>query len=154
MVIRDFDRQKYISAIEVSELVRCLPREHTQNIQSIWYKPASEFVAIGVPVEAGIKGAYFPEYRTIVVYDLVSKSLAKHIIAHEIGHYVYQTVLTSYKRKEWAQQIGGKPPFVSEYARTNVAEDFSECYATYTLNSNDIKLSSKKANFLRVNVFR
>ncbi len=153
MVIRDFDRQNFITPNEVAKLVKSLPAAHTRGIQVLWYKPAPEFQAMHLPISPGMKGAYFPEYRSIIIYDLENKQLAKHIIAHEVGHYVYHRVLTSYQRKEWATQIGGKPPFVTDYAKTNLAEDFSECYAAFAV-SHSTNISPRKRNFLAAQVFR
>lgn len=154
MIIRDFEKQKIISPQQVATLVKALPTAHFKGLQSILYKPAREFLAMQIPIDPGCRGAYYPEYRSVVIHDLESRAMAAHIIYHEIGHYVYHVVIGSYVRKDWFSRIGGKPPFATEYAKRGAGEDFAECYALYCLKSAKLHSSSPKYQFLKQRVFK
>ncbi len=154
MIIRDFDRQDILSPQEVAETVKKLPKAHLKGLQSILFKPAAEFQALQLEVSPGCKGAFYPEYRSIVIFDLIDQSMANHIILHEIGHYVYHRYLDSYIKKYWATEIWPKSKKVTAYGETNPVEGFAETYAIYAADSSKLASFAKKYNFMRAKVFK
>jgi hypothetical protein len=154
LIIRDFDRQSVVSPADVGALVRELPKSHLQGLQTILYKPMAEFLRLQISIGASCKGAFYPEYRAIIIFDLVDKSSAAHILYHEIGHYVFHRVIGTYLKKAWVHQIFGKCPASSEYGRRNAIEDFAETYALYAQNPATLAHLPAKSQFMRKNVFK
>jgi hypothetical protein len=79
----------------------------------------------------------------------------KQTITHEVGHNVYWN-LPSEQHAAWDKISTSSHPgeYVSNYARTNPKEDFSESYASYVLDPELLKdTSPAKYNFLCGNVF-
>lgn len=154
MIIKDFDRQSVLTPAEVAGLVKKLPKAHLQGLRTLLYKPAAEFLRLEIPVDLGCKGAFYPEFYAIVVFDTVSRAMAPHIIYHEIGHYVFHRVIDSYLKKEWVTQIYPRCGASTRYGERNPIEDFAETYALYAQNPADLAGSSPKSIFMRQKVFR
>lgn len=152
MVIRDFEKQKVLSPAQIADLVRRLPSHHLKGLQTILYKPIFEMRAL-TDVDPSCKGGYYPEYRAIIIHDLVNPDLGGHIVCHEIGHYVFHVIIGSYVRKQWTTTLGGRPPFTTEYSQRGPVEDFAENYALAALNSPKLKLNPGKNRFMQTQVF-
>lgn len=71
----------------------------------------------------------------------LSKAWAEEVTIHEVGHTKdYSTALFGMFRHESStNEIWGKPPYISNYAKTNHWEDFAESYANYHLNPDKLK---------------
>jgi WXG100 family type VII secretion target len=84
------------------------------------------------------------------------KGSMKGTIAHEVGHNVYYNVVPEKARNDWDALSNGSTAtqYVSDYAKTNVREDFAETYRTYMLDPDALKAASKdKYEFMRDRVF-
>ncbi len=153
MIIKDFNRQSIVSPEAVAAYVNALPRAHLRGLQTILYKPAHELRQLHIPIEQSCKGAFFPEFQSIIIFNLVDKSLAPHIIYHEIGHYVFHRVINSYVKKEWTTRIYSSSPPVSVYGGRNPVEDFAEAYAFYAQDPQLIAKNPVKQRFMRNKIF-
>lgn len=83
--------------------------------------------------------------------------IMKGTIAHEIGHNVYYNVISSEQRGAWNElsRNSGNDEYVSDYARTNIQEDFSETYKVYICDPEALReVSPEKYAFMRDRVFR
>lgn len=100
-------------------------------------------------------GLYYPNGMIVMKTDLY---YAHAICAHEIGHQIYYQELTPEERALWEKIHEEDDEFVSEYAKTNAAEDFAETYraAIITIVDPDrvAPYSKRKANFLKNNVYK
>lgn len=153
MIVKDFDRQSILSPSEVGALVKRLPKAHVLGLRTILYKPAAEFARLQIPIDLGCKGAFYPEFHAVVIFDLVNKSLAPHILYHEVGHYVFHRVLDSYVKKAWVMEICGQSQPTSDYGKRNPVEDFAESYAVYAQDPRRLTRIPAKHRFMRSKVF-
>lgn len=154
LVIRDFDRQAVISPEDVSKLVLTLPKHHYSGLRTIFYKPQFEMREYDLPIGQHCKGAYLEEYRAIVIFDLIDRAQSRHVILHEIGHYVFHQKLDATVRSKWTTKVRPNSPCISDYAKTNPAEDFAETYAFYSLSPNlTLRKTPAKHNFMKLHVF-
>ena len=153
MIVRDFDRQSVLSPAEVGRIVEGLPDAHLKGLQCILFKPMWELRQLGVDVSSGCRGAFYPEYRSIIIHDLEDRKMAKHIILHEIGHYVFHAIIGSYLKKEWVTEIFPRSRFVTQYASRNSGEDFAESYAVYASDPKVLSRISRKYYFMKNKVF-
>ena len=153
MIVRDFDKQRILSPAEVGAYVKRVPPKHLSGLQSILYKPQHELRSLHIDVDPGCKGAFYPEFRSIIIFDLVSRKLGPHILLHEIGHYVFHRYLDSFAKKEWVTKIWPKEQKITEYGKTSGVEDFAETYAIYLLDPSKLARCPRKAHFLKTKVF-
>ncbi len=83
------------------------------------------------------------------------KGQLEETIAHEVGHNVHAN-LSPEAQTTWEQisTTSGPDEFVSDYAKTDVYEDFAESYATYQHDSELLReASSAKYDFMRDEVY-
>ena len=151
-VIRGFEHSRLVSNHDIASLIKQAPKRHLESLKAIAFISASERLLYDVP-SSGEKGAYFPDYRSILFFDVDSIEACKHVLFHELGHFVFHQKITSYQRKQWASTLFTKRQFVSAYAATDPAEDFAESYAYYILDTQKIKAIPEKYHFLRFQVF-
>ena len=150
--IRGFEATKLTTNERVEELLRGVPSAHVNNLKAIAFVGREQYSLYDLP-SAGEQGAYFPDYRSILIFSATDRDACEHVIFHELGHLVFHQVLTSYQRKTWTTQLWTLRKFVSDYARTDPAEDFAESYAFCVLNPARIKTIAEKYHFLRFTVF-
>ena len=153
MIIKDFHRQHILLPSEVARLVNKLPKLHLVGLQTILYKPPYEFSRLQIPVASGCKGAFYPEFSSIIIYDLTNRFLAPHILYHEIGHYVFHRILDSYAKKKWSVEIYASCSATTAYGNKNAVEDFAEAYALYAVNPSLLAKSPPKYRYMRDQVF-
>lgn len=154
LAIKEFDNYHSLSGEQVKKIIISLPLRHIANLQSIVYSPTSEFNRLGMQVPISCQGAFYPDYRSVVIHQELPLEQFKHVLFHEIGHYVFHTIIGSYLKKEWVTKISRSQEYISDYARTNSSEDFSECYSFYAQKRFE-KFSgvTPKLNFMRYKVF-
>ena len=94
-----------------------------------------------LPQKPGHFGLTYPREKVIEVYvrPTQSQSFLEHTIAHEIGHAVDLTLLTSSERQAWqvARGIKGKPwwPGDGTDDRSTGAGDFAESFAALQIRT-------------------
>ena len=99
-------------------------------------------------------------------YDRFSDMKKKYVVTHELGHNVATKLGDLDDSKEWLNISGWeglkdkwtvkkKDTFVSEYAKTNPAEDFAESFTAYRFNPHLLKLvSPEKYSFMKKYVYQ
>ena len=151
-VIRGFEHSGVVSNQQLAAMLKKAPKRHLESLKAIAFINSSEKAVYDVP-SAGEKGAYFPDYRSILFFDIESPDACEHVLFHELGHFVFHQKITSYQRKEWTNKLFIKRQFVSAYAATDPAEDFAESYAYYILDVQKMKAIPDKYHFMRFQVF-
>lgn len=135
LILKNFDQQRIVSQEEIISIIEKLPKHHLKGLKYIVYDPTRFFKRSYVMPEITnyqIKGQYIPELLdAIIIYEIAGKESFKHILLHEIGHFVFQKILKPKDRNFWLTQLYSKKNFISDYARTNVQEDFAESYSFY-----------------------
>ena len=137
IIVKNFSKQKVISPEEIADLIKSAPESHLKGLKFVVYDPTRfyqrSYVQPVIP-DRRVKGQYYSDMLdAIIIYEIKSKSMFSHILFHELGHYVFQRILTPEQRKLWVTELYPLKVFVSDYARTNAQEDFSESYAFYAL---------------------
>lgn len=154
IAIKDFEHYRCLSGERVKQVLTTLPFNHLKGLQSVVYSPTYEFNRLGINVPASCQGAFYPDYRSVVIHKELSIEQFKHVLFHEVGHYVFHTKIGSYLKKEWVTKISRSQEYISDYARTNCSEDFSECYSFFAQKKFDkFTPFPDKLSFMRYKVF-
>ena len=85
----------------------------------------------------------------------VDRGSMEHTLTHEVGHNIYYNMGES-NMSFWNQLSthSGVDGYVSNYARTNVREDFAESYASYVRDPELLQeVNSQKYTFMKHQVF-
>jgi hypothetical protein len=151
-----FAEQSIVSTDDIVAAVDRVPNHQLEGLRGIIYDPervTQELTPIPEPWRFRIKGAFFQSQRCIVVYDFANRERFEHILFHEIGHYVFQYILDSFKRKRWVTELYPESRHVTPVASRNANEDFAESYATFLLEPERLLQIPKKHAFMRGDVF-
>jgi hypothetical protein len=85
--------------------------------------------------DSNIAGQY--SNRRIGLRTTLNERVTAEVLAHEIGHLAFATILTSAQRSEYSrlhnQSSGGD--FVTDYAQTNQNEDFADTFEEYMVDT-------------------
>ena len=96
-------------------------------------------------VTENTSGLYNPATTNIKIF---SKGRRPHNVIrtayHEVGHYVWYEWLSYSIRKEYRDIFNQTTEWVSDYAKTEVDEDFAETYMEYALN---VEIPSDRKEF-------
>jgi hypothetical protein len=159
--ISNFELSNIANTEDVSEYLRdTIPQSHLENCPSICYEP--------IPNELypNAKGTFSRDSHEICIWgeELAGAEELKATLSHEIGHNVHENMMTNnpelaekwdnlhQKSFELSQQNGSG--FVSEYAKTNVYEDFADSYTAYIGDPEKLQFyNPEKYEFMRDNVF-
>ncbi|MRX26867.1 hypothetical protein [Kangiella sp. HZ709] len=138
IAVKNFNKQTLISPEEVAELIKKAPASHLKGLRYVVYDPnrfyQRSYVQPVIP-DRRVKGQYYPDMLdAIIIYEIKDKKLFSHILYHELGHYVFQRLLSADQRKTWVTKLYNSGQFVSDYAKTNAQEDFAETYAFFIQN--------------------
>ena len=151
-----FRAQNVVTTDEIVAAIDRVPNHQLEGLRGIVYDPervTQELTPFPEPWRFRIKGAFFQSERCVVVYDFETKARFEHILYHEIGHYVYQYVLSSFRRKRWVTQLYPASRYVTKVASRNASEDFAESYATFLCEPQRLLQIPKKHAFIRGDVF-
>ena len=151
-----FGEQSVVTTDEIVAAVDRVPNYQLEGLRGVVYDPdrvTQELAPIAEPWRFRIKGAFFKSERCIVVYDFATRERFEHILYHEIGHYVFQYILDSYKRKRWVTELYPASSHITPVASRNANEDFAESYATYLCEPRRLLQIPKKHAFIRAEVF-
>ena len=151
-----FSAQTVVTTDEIVAAVDRVPNQQLEGLRGIVYDPdraTQELAPLPEPWRFRVKGAFFKSERCVVVYEFKDRSRFEHILFHEIGHYVFQYILDSFKRKRWVTELYPASHHVSAVASRNANEDFAESYATFLLEPERLLQIPKKHAFMRGDVF-
>jgi hypothetical protein len=160
--VKGFEKSGLMSNGDVQKyLGDTLPPDHIQPDRITEIKYPNEYK----PVEGGtVLGMCSTDTKTnvsnIEIYNQNptgsdDPNQLKQTIIHEVGHNVYWNQ-TPEQQAGWNKISQSSQPneYVSNYARTNTQEDFSETYASYVRDPELLKDTSMvKYNFMRDHVF-
>lgn len=156
--INGFELQSIVPTQYIVTEIDRIPSHHLAGLKEIRYDPYRETLnwlnnASVISESPHTKGMYLQGFRTIAIYNFNSKEQLFTILFHELGHYVYYTIIDSTVKKEWVTEVHTVKKYVSKYARRNASEDFAESYAQFLLNPNNLLHIPQKYNFIRNAVF-
>lgn len=153
IIVKGFKNQSIVTIEQLLSLVEKIPLTHKQKIKNIVYDPSRQWQRSYV-VPKTVNTRVGAQYHTapwafIVIYQFNSIAELTHMLYHEIGHHVYQHVLTSSQKKHWVTQIYPQKKFISDYAATNANEDFAETYSFYFHDSARCRSFADKYHFIQ-----
>ena len=151
-----FSAQNVVTTDEIVAAVDRVPSDQLEGLRGIIYDPdrvTQELAQLPEPWRFRVKGAFFKSERCIVVYEFPTRPRFEHILYHEIGHYVFQYILDSFRRKHWVTELYPDSPHVTPVASRNANEDFAESYATFLCDPQSLLQIPKKHAFMRAEVF-
>ena len=76
------------------------------------------------------------------------------MLFHELGHFVYFRVISSFEKKQWVTEVHPVEEAVTRYGRRNAAEDFAEAFALYVQAPGELAGLPGKYRFMRDAVFK
>jgi len=135
--ITGFSQQTIVSDRQIKSAFSLVPLLHRQSIHLIRYDPLRTIAnAINTfsdqTIPEAVQGSYYQSehLNAVVIWRFYSPEEFRHILYHEIGHYVFRNVLQQPARDKWLYGVRPRElKTVSDYACRNAKEDFSECYA-------------------------
>lgn len=156
--LSNFSWQSLVSVERILEEINRIPSHHLAGLKEICYDPYQDTLAKldadpRQPIKTNAMGMYLQGYRTIAVYKFNSEKELFKTLFHELGHYVYYTIIGSVVKKKWVTEAHCVKQYVTRYASRNASEDFAECYAEFLLNPANLQRIPKKYNFIRTEVF-
>lgn len=156
--VRGFNQQNIVPISKIISAIDKLPSHHIAGLKEICYDPQRQTLNLlqksdPLAESPQTKGMYLQGYRTIAIYDFKDEKQLFTVLFHELGHYVFYTVINTTIKKHWVTQIHKSKPFLNSYAERNASEDFAECYAEYLLNPVNLNRNKKKYNFINNCVF-
>lgn len=154
----NFNLQSIVPVNKVLDELNRIPSHHLAGLKEIRYDPSREsqtWVENTLTMNPQIKpiGMYLQGFRTIAIYSINSEKELFSVLFHELGHYVYYTIIDSRVKKQWVTEIHPEKRYVTNYAARNASEDFAECYAEFLLNPLNLQRIPNKYNFIRNAVF-
>lgn len=161
--VGNFESCGLLTNQEVADYLRdTLPPSHLENCPSIQYQ--SEYNA-DYP---NAIGSFDPMNSEICIWGPAERFEGAggmlETITHEVGHNVHENIMaqkpeiaerwSQLHEQSWQKFAQDGTGFVSDYARTNVYDDFAETYMTYVRDPEKLSFySPEKYEFMRTEVF-
>jgi hypothetical protein len=153
-----FKDNRLVKPMAVARALQLLPAHQLEGLKKITYEEKVTIKGlrgwVRLPGKSAHKGRYNQRDHTITIHLCSSRAQFFHTLFHELGHFVYFRILTSFEKKRWVQSVYKKEPAVTRYGQRNAAEDFAEGFALYVTAPHKLVAVSGKVGFLRDVVFR
>lgn len=157
VLISGFARQSQLSIEDIAAIVDSVPAFHLSGLDMITYDPGWETKSAQALLDASCpkrtKAVYIGAERRILVFNFDNASELRHALYHEIGHHIFERVISGALRKRWVTDITPNSNFVTPYAASNSDEDFAESYAIFLHDAERLREIPKKYAFLRDEIF-
>ncbi len=151
-----FAAQRIVNVDDIVGAIESIPNAHLAGLRGVIYDPeraTQELTAYPGSWSFTVKGAFFLQERCVVVYDFDSLAKFRHILFHEIGHYVFYWLLDHHVKHRWSTQLAPLRPHVTRIAARDPSEDFAECYAYYLRDGEALRRNPRKHEFMRRELF-
>jgi hypothetical protein len=161
--IGNFETSRLISGEHLAEQLRELPLTHLENCSSIRYEPESSYFSTN-PLTLAFFESDAREITVGPAKRFESENELLETVTHGVGHNVYEDILN--QRPELTEQwtdlhtqsqaafSNGEGGFVSDYARSDVREDFAETHKMYVHDPEYLRfVNPEKYEFMRNQVF-
>jgi hypothetical protein len=142
----------------VARALQLLPPHQLEGLKKISYEERALVPGlqrwVRLPGKSRHRGRYDHEEQAIMLHRCDSREQLFHALFHELGHFVYFRVISSFEKKHWVMKVHPRERPVSHYGRHNAAEDFAEAFALYVQRPEHLAELRYKYSFLRDVVFR
>lgn len=161
LLVANFDAQSIVTREEVIEHVLALPFTHISGIQVVRYDP-NRLIATTLgyvteqPTLVSSHGLFYHDRETavIVLFKFRDRTEFRHVLFHEVGHYVFLRKLWQEQRDAWMYRVRkDEPRVVTSYAAKNAREDFAETYAFWCTRNEELRRFPVRYRFFETEVF-
>lgn len=156
IILKDFHLQNVISVDDITAVVKGIPSAHIAGVKTIAYDPTryhQKSYYDPKPINYFVQGEYkIGPFEHILVYKFDNLQEFRHILFHEVGHHVFMKTLSSKDKKKWVFDVYPNSQHITEYSKSNAAEDFAESYAFFLHSPNKLKKIFKKYIFIKNNL--
>ena len=153
-----FKENRLVKPMAVARALQLLPAHQLEGLKKITYEEKVTIQGLRgwmrLPGKSAHKGRYNQQEHSMTIHLCSSRTLFFHTLFHELGHFVYFRILTSFEKKRWVQGVYKKEPAVTRYGQRNAAEDFAEAFAVYVTAPARLTATGPKYLFMRDVVFR
>jgi hypothetical protein len=149
--IAGFSQQDRIPIADIVAAIDVLPSFQLAGLREIVYAP--DWPRPSLSRFGSAYAQFIQRERKIVFYKLGSIELFRHVLYHEIGHFVYFLAISSKVKKLWVTEIFPRSDAVSAYGEQSASEDFAETYAFYVHDPKALSKMPEKEAFMRDCVF-
>jgi hypothetical protein len=127
----DVDKElpQTVARNKLENAIQTVPEKHLKKLRAV------QVVNLLKVHGERVGGAYYRPLNAIQVdYDALDTESGRWVVQHEIGHHVYDDLLTYNQKSEWhdiwihAKHGHDQFAFPTEYAKTNDTEHFAETY--------------------------
>jgi len=158
LTIRGFSGQTRMNVEQIVNWIEAAPAFHLVGLTAIIFDPQHllDLAATdsALPTHATHKAQYVKIEQHILVHDFDNAEELQHILYHELGHHVWDRILTTTLRRQWLLELSlRKSRRVTRYAQRNGLEDFAESYAIFLSDPARLEPLHRKYTFLRNQVF-
>lgn len=157
LLLSGFRAQQRVRAEQVAAAVDIVPMFHLAGLDQIIYDPnwdtRSGFALRQTHCPKRSKGVFLRAERKILVFGFADLDELEHILYHEIGHHVFDRILSARLRKKWVTAINPRSRYITRYAARTAAEDFAESYAVFVRDPKALARIPRKYSFMRDDVF-
>lgn len=158
LAIRGFSDQQPVPLETIVRWIEALPSFHLAGLTAIIYDPQrhldpalADLPLLAPPTH---KGQFVKTERQVLIHEFAGSEELQHILYHEIGHHVFEQVLTTALRRFWVLELSQRSsPRITRYARRNALEDFAESYAVFVADPARLESLHRKYTFMRDEVF-
>lgn len=156
-----FSRQSIVSTDYVLRTLQSLPEIHRKGIRLIRYDPQRDVARaintyLDPTMSPTVQGSFYHSdtLSAIIIWKFSTVAEFRHILFHEVGHYVFSNVLAQRERDVWFYEVRPKEgKTVTAYACKNAREDFAESYAVWFGDRDLLRLCPLREAFMRDRVF-
>ena len=153
-----FKKCPLVSPDVVAGALACLPPHQLEGLKKIRYEDVPWVPGISrwlrIPGLSRLKGRYDVKESSIVLHACASRAELFRALFHEVGHFVYFRIISSFDKKRWVTGVSRAEPEVSRYGGRNAAEDFAEAFASFALHAGSLAGLPGKERFMAEIVFR
>jgi hypothetical protein len=153
-----FRRCKLARPLAIAQALQLVPAHHLEGLKKIAYEERALVPGltrwVRLPRRSRHRGRYDQDEQAITLHWCRDREELFHALFHELGHFVYFRILSSYDKKHWVTEVHRRDPPVSAYGRRNAAEDFAEAYAFFVRAPGELAERGHKYRFMRETVFK
>lgn len=153
-----FKDSRLVKIMAVARAIELLPAHQLEGLKKITYEEKASIPGlrgwVRLPGKSSHKGRYDSSNNSITIHLCDTRELFFHTLFHELGHFVYFRILSSFEKKRWVQETYKKEPPVTPYGNRNAAEDFAEGFALYVTGPDKLRGRAGKYAYMQNVVFR
>jgi hypothetical protein len=138
----NYSNKLFVNPRMIIDLLQIIPEEHYKRLKEIVYEPALYNSIQKGKDSYRIMGRFFIKGKAIRLGDIREGSSLADTFYHELGHFVNRIGNAGFDQDKWFEISRLSKGYVSDYAKTNVFEDFACSYSSYLVDPKKLKTVS------------